>query len=87
MPCHAVLPQVKLDGPVCDYEGAMEAKRRLSRQIFDTVGHKSLDTPAYQVGSYTGDVCAAVDALVSTLACFIQAFKAHVLITPGDCKP
>lgn len=27
----------------------MEAKRRISRQIFDAVGRKSLDTPAFKV--------------------------------------
>ena len=44
-----VVLQAKLDGPDCDYEGAMEAKRRISRQIFDAVGHKSLETQAFKV--------------------------------------
>lgn len=50
--CRAVVgSQVKLDGPQCEYEGLMEAKRRIARQIFDAAGHKSLETPAYKVGS------------------------------------
>ena len=56
-PTHVMIPticfvptvQVKLDGPDCDYEGAMEAKRRLARQIFDAAGHKSMGTQAYKV--------------------------------------
>lgn len=43
-------PQVKLDGPVCDYEGLMAAKKKLAREVFDAAGHKSLETQAYKVG-------------------------------------
>jgi hypothetical protein len=44
-----MVSQVKLDGPVCDYEGLMQVKRRIVRQIFDAAGHRSLDTQAYKV--------------------------------------
>lgn len=49
--CAVIGSQVKLDGPQCDYEGLMEAKRRIARQIFDAAGHKSLETLAYKVRS------------------------------------
>lgn len=45
------LQQAKLDGPVVDYEATMATKLQLCRRIFDIVGHKSLQTQAYKVGS------------------------------------
>jgi hypothetical protein len=55
--CYAVLQsQVKLDGPGCEYEGLMVAKRSIARQIFDAAGHRSLDTAAYKVGAFAQGV-------------------------------
>jgi hypothetical protein len=41
--------QVALDLESVDYEGTMAAKLRLCRRIFDTVGHKSLQTQGFKV--------------------------------------
>jgi hypothetical protein len=49
--CAAVLcvVQVALDLESVDYEGTMATKLRLCRRIFDTVGHKSLQTQGFKV--------------------------------------
>jgi hypothetical protein len=41
--------QAALDLESVDYEGTMAAKLRLCRRIFDTVGHKSLQTQGFKV--------------------------------------
>lgn len=41
--------RVQLDGPVVDYEATMAVKKRLCRKIFDTAGHRSLQTQGYKV--------------------------------------
>jgi hypothetical protein len=45
----------------------MQAKRRISRQIFDAAGHKSLETPAFKVSSSSA-CCVISDVGVSCAA-------------------